>query len=72
MCIDGVCTCNGGWGGVACHLEDCPNNCGEIANRGSCSLQGCSCYGEFRGNDCSQVVYDGLLKVCKNHFSKLE
>ncbi|KAL1514087.1 hypothetical protein ABEB36_003406 [Hypothenemus hampei] len=54
-CLDGVCTCNGGWDGAACHLRKCPNDCGSHENRGVCEPEiGCHCIGDYRGDDCSQ------------------
>lgn len=35
-CIDGICTCDGGWDGAACHLRKCPDDCGVHENRGAC------------------------------------
>nr|CAI5862520.1 unnamed protein product [Callosobruchus analis] len=64
ICIDGVCTCNGGWGGSACHLENCPNNCGAAEERGICEPErGCFCYGSYRGDDCSQLASDGYWET---------
>ncbi|KAJ8961064.1 hypothetical protein NQ314_005994 [Rhamnusium bicolor] len=55
ICLDGICICNGGWGGAACHLENCPHNCGAADKKGICEPEiGCACYDKYRGVDCSQ------------------
>ncbi|KAJ8976992.1 hypothetical protein NQ317_013993 [Molorchus minor] len=64
ICIEGTCTCNGGWGGIACHLENCPNNCGAVEERGVCEPErGCSCFGNYRGHDCSQIATGGYWET---------
>lgn len=66
ICIEGVCTCNGGWGGLACHLENCPDNCGASHNRGICEPEkGCSCFGTYKGDDCSQIASHGFWEAIK-------
>ncbi|XP_018573311.1 attractin isoform X3 [Anoplophora glabripennis] len=66
ICIEGICTCNGGWGGLACHLENCPNNCGASHNRGICEPEkGCSCFGKYKGDDCSQIAGNGFWEAIK-------
>ncbi|KAJ8939067.1 hypothetical protein NQ318_008670, partial [Aromia moschata] len=64
VCIEGACTCNGGWSGVACHLESCPNNCGAAEERGICEPEkGCSCFGNYKGDDCSQIGSNGYWEA---------
>lgn len=64
VCIDGECTCDGRWGGAACHLEKCPGDCGEKEGRGVCEPEtGCRCGDSFRGDDCGQRVEDGYWEV---------
>lgn len=65
VCIEGVCTCNGYWGGEACHLEKCPNNCGKMKGRGRCEQTGCICSPEYKGNDCSQLAVNGYWETVK-------
>lgn len=63
ICIDGVCTCDGRWGGIACHIEKCPNNCGG-SEKGICEPEkGCLCLNDFRGEDCSQTASDGYWET---------
>ena len=48
VCLDGVCTCNGGWGGDACSVPQCPANC---SGNGKCDKEGhkCECGRGFAG-----------------------
>lgn len=64
VCVDGVCTCDGRWGGEACHLEKCPGDCGAREGRGQCEPErGCRCSEEYRGDDCGQLVVDGYWET---------
>ncbi|XP_045475580.1 attractin-like protein 1 isoform X2 [Harmonia axyridis] len=62
-CIDGQCTCDGYYGGVACHLEKCPNNCGKSKGRGRCDQNGCICNSDYKGYDCSQLKVNGYWET---------
>ncbi|XP_066149879.1 attractin isoform X1 [Euwallacea fornicatus] len=63
-CIDGICTCDGGWDGAACHLRKCPDDCGAHENRGVCEPdRGCHCIGEYKGDDCSQLASRGYWEA---------
>ncbi|XP_050304238.1 attractin [Anthonomus grandis grandis] len=63
-CIDGICTCDGGWDGIACHLRKCPDDCGAHENRGVCEPErGCHCFGEYKGDDCSQLSSRGYWET---------
>ncbi|XP_060527876.1 attractin-like protein 1 isoform X2 [Cylas formicarius] len=64
ICIDGVCTCDGRWDGIACHLRKCPDDCGASQNRGICEPErGCHCFGEYKGDDCSQLASRGYWEI---------
>ncbi|KAJ1523050.1 hypothetical protein ONE63_002178 [Megalurothrips usitatus] len=62
ICVDGVCTCDALFTGLACDVPKCPNNC---SGNGYCNLERhqCECYGKYRGDDCSQVVDQGFWEV---------
>lgn len=53
LCIDGICTCSGGWTGPACDKLICPNDCSP---NGRCDMEEkrCICEPGFIGADCSQ------------------
>lgn len=64
ICIDGVCTCDGQWGGAACHIEKCPDNCGAHEGRGHCEPKiGCKCNSGFKGHDCYQLEENGYWET---------
>ncbi|KAG5869328.1 hypothetical protein JTB14_005136 [Gonioctena quinquepunctata] len=64
VCIDGSCICDGGWGGAACHLRNCPNNCGAAEERGVCEPErGCSCFDKYKGDDCGQLANEGYWET---------
>lgn len=63
ICIDGVCTCDGTWGGIACNIEKCPNHCGITEGQGKCERHGCLCNGNYKGDDCSQTASYGYWET---------
>lgn len=64
ICIEGVCTCDGRWDGVACHLEKCPNDCWRNESRGRCEPEkGCICGSLWRGDDCGQYAVNGYWET---------
>lgn len=50
ICVDGVCTCDALYTGLACDVPKCPNNCSGY-DHGYCNLERhqCECYGKYRG-----------------------
>ncbi|CAG0895551.1 unnamed protein product, partial [Cyprideis torosa] len=62
VCLDGVCTCDGGFTGAACDRLVCPRNC---SGRGTCDREAhrCRCQEGFAGPDCSQASSDGYWDV---------
>lgn len=68
-CLDGVCTCDGRWSGIACNIEHCPNNCGEKEGKGHCELEGCVCNEGYKGDDCGQLAVNGYWEsIVANSF----
>ena len=66
ICIDEVCTCYGGWTGAACHLQECPDNCGHHEGRGHCVPGfGCGCKSDYKGDDCGQYAPNGYWETVK-------
>lgn len=64
ICIDGVCTCDGKWDGIACHLLKCPNNCWRNDSRGRCEPEkGCICDKSWKGEDCGQLSSQGYWET---------
>ncbi|XP_014662465.1 PREDICTED: multiple epidermal growth factor-like domains protein 8 [Priapulus caudatus] len=51
----GRCSCYPGWKGDSCHVEICPEGCGEARGRGTCSAeaQRCVCEDGYAGDSCS-------------------
>lgn len=49
------CVCGDGWTGPLCTVapRNCPNEC---SGNGHCFVGVCSCFAEFRGNDCSELA----------------
>ncbi|XP_045109303.1 attractin-like protein 1 isoform X1 [Portunus trituberculatus] len=62
VCLDGICTCNAGWGGPACSVRVCPEGC---SGNGQCNPEEhrCQCHSGYTGADCSQVVEAGWWEV---------
>ncbi|CAL4125631.1 unnamed protein product, partial [Meganyctiphanes norvegica] len=62
VCLDGVCTCDAGWGGAACSIETCPRKC---SGHGQCNPEEhrCVCHHGYTGADCSQVKESGWWTV---------
>ncbi|XP_066962563.1 attractin-like protein 1 isoform X1 [Macrobrachium rosenbergii] len=62
VCIDGVCTCDAGWGGPACSVPLCPEEC---SGHGTCNPEqhSCQCHEGYKGADCSQVKEAGWWEV---------
>ena len=65
----GVCSCDAGWGGVACEVNLCADRC---SGHGVCVEDatapdglGCECDGGWAGHDCSQDACGG----CSGHGS---
>ncbi|XP_022918450.1 attractin-like protein 1 [Onthophagus taurus] len=63
ICIDKVCTCDGKWGGSACHIEKCPNSCNSHLGRGYCEHMGCVCNNGYKGDDCGQLADNGYWEA---------
>ncbi|XP_076062898.1 attractin-like protein dsd isoform X2 [Oratosquilla oratoria] len=61
-CLEGVCTCDGGWGGPACSVPLCPKNC---SGNGQCKPEEhrCQCHTPYTGADCSQASDSGWWEV---------
>eukprot|EP00873_Tetraselmis_striata_P039599 jgi/Tetstr1/459863/TSEL_000448.t1 len=49
-CINGACSCDGGWLGPDCGMRECPANC---SGNGSCLKGLCICGPRYGGADCS-------------------
>ncbi|KAK7083088.1 hypothetical protein SK128_015194 [Halocaridina rubra] len=62
VCIEGVCTCDGDWGGPACSVPVCPNEC---SGNGRCNREErrCQCHQGYTGAACSQVIEEGWWEV---------
>ncbi|XP_071548836.1 attractin-like protein 1 isoform X2 [Panulirus ornatus] len=61
-CLEGVCTCDAGWGGPACSVPVCPEDC---SGNGQCNPEEhrCQCHPGYTGADCSQVIEEGWWEV---------
>ncbi|XP_069393037.1 N-acetylglucosamine-1-phosphodiester alpha-N-acetylglucosaminidase [Paralichthys olivaceus] len=57
-CVDGLCVCQRGWTGTACHKLVCqPPACGA---HGVCTVDGCVCDAGWRGTNCTQECLPGF------------
>nr|XP_053644243.1 attractin-like [Cherax quadricarinatus] len=61
-CLEGYCTCDAGWGGLACSVPVCPEGC---SGNGLCNPEEhrCQCHPGYTGADCSQVIEEGWWEV---------
>ncbi|XP_071957536.1 multiple epidermal growth factor-like domains protein 8 [Antedon mediterranea] len=57
-CINGICVCQTGFGGVTCELELCPLNCSYSRGQGICNEDFglCVCVNGFGGESCSEEL----------------
>ena len=60
VCVDGLCECDDGWGGVECSSKLCPAGC---SSHGFCMDGVCSCEAGWEGIDC------GLAALCPHNCS---
>ncbi|XP_065349257.1 attractin-like protein 1 isoform X2 [Cloeon dipterum] len=62
VCIDGSCTCDALYIGDACEIPVCPNDC---SGKGQCNREKhrCECWGDARGDDCSQSAEKGFWEL---------
>lgn len=71
VCLDGICTCDADYMGMACNIEKCPNNCTYYLGQGECLREEhkCKCSPGYAGDDCTQLASLGYWQTVSSEGS---